>query len=98
MQLKQTNLRDWRVRDGSDSSYSDEDSYHESDEADVGPPAYWTRVKCRAQLDPARVVTFNINKDLKDFQIQERRRGDDRPNGNRPYFDSEAWKGTGFKF
>ena len=98
MQLKQTNLRGWKRKDGSDSSYPDDDSYHESDEEDLGPPAYWTRVKCRSQLDAARVVTFNINKDLKDFHIAERRRGEDRPNGDRPYFDSEEWKGTGYRF
>ena len=96
--FKQTNLCGWKVRGGSDSSYPDEDSYHESDEEDLGPPAYWTRVKCRAQLEAARVVAFDINKDLKAFHIQERRRGDQRPNGNRPYFDSEEWKGTGYRF
>jgi hypothetical protein len=60
-------LINWKVKNGSDSSFSDDDSYHESDEEDLGKPEYWSRVKSRAQLGAAKIVTFNINKDLKDF-------------------------------
>jgi hypothetical protein len=48
VQFKQTSLKNWKVKRGSDSSYPDDDSYHESDEEDLGAPEYWTRVKCRA--------------------------------------------------
>jgi hypothetical protein len=36
--MRQTNLRNWKVKEGSEDSYSGDDSYHESDEEDLGPP------------------------------------------------------------
>ena len=96
--MKQTNLRNWKVKGSSDESYSGNDSYHLSDEEDLGMPEYWTRVRVGTVGPVPKVLTYNINKDLKDFQIQERRRGDNRLNGSRPYFDIDEFKGTGYQF
>jgi hypothetical protein len=55
------------VKGSSDESYSGNDSYHLSDEEDLGMPEYWTRVRVGTVGPVPKILTYNINKDLKDF-------------------------------